>query len=670
MAKFYPAWTEIFNPSSSPLPQGDRDLLNILEYLPNDYTVLYQPHTNYAHPDVVILRKDIGALIIEVCDIDVNEYVLHSEEQPSGRKEQYLTHISDPKAEILSPFKEVVDYREEFYQCFIPELIKEKNRLKQEFLNHSSERETVNSIDHLVNTAVYFCSSSYLDVTRFFSTHTEGELINYTHRNGSVAYWGFDTAQFITRNIQSFLLSGKYYRNNKLFNCVQNFLIPPSDAWLEQQAPFQLDSTQQTLAKSHMGLHTRVKGVAGSGKTLIIAQKSINCYESKKQPILILTFNITLCTYIRNAIIRNTRGMSFSERATAFQILHFEGFIKQIFGRIHLKKPNPDRFEDSKTSTTDWEKYLAEVQRILKNNQDRLLENNCRYTTILVDEAQDQYPLFFDIIYDYFLAPNGEYMVAADEKQNLYNRPTENTLPRVRGMKGPWKELKKSYRLAPTTTQLAQNFQRTFMSNRYTLDSFLQTSIFDIPGKLFYAYLSDFSTINQKIVALVNTICKNELDNSINDICILTQDCSSIRSLDYAIRRTSGINFGTCTMCETQEEYDTIIKYANTADPDHAESARDEAEKDLNAIRHQKKMNFSMNTGNLKICTIHSFKGWEIKTVILLLDGSTKHQPNDELIYTAITRAKENLIVLNCGNNTYHDFFKENATHILTFNVQ
>ena len=56
----------------------------------------------------------------------------------------------------------------------------------------------------------------------------------------------------------------------------------------------------------------------------------------------------------------------------------------------------------------------------------------------------------------------------------------------------------------------------------------------------------------------------------------------------------------------------------------------------------------------IKICTIHSFKGWEIGAVVLVLDNN--ENINDEMVYTAITRAKKNIIVISFGNKRYDAF--------------
>jgi len=80
----------------------------------------------------------------------------------------------------------------------------------------------------------------------------------------------------------------------------------------------------------------------------------------------------------------------------------------------------------------------------------------------------------------------------------------------------------------------------------------------------------------------------------------------------------------------------------------------------IKAVRDNKKLHFWFNSGTVKLSTIHSFKGWEASTLFLVIEE--KYESGDfkmsfpELIYTGLTRSKENLIVLNFGN---HEFDSE-----------
>ncbi|MBR5675691.1 MAG: hypothetical protein IKX14_04550, partial [Neisseriaceae bacterium] len=62
-----------------------------------------------------------------------------------------------------------------------------------------------------------------------------------------------------------------------------------------------------------------------------------------------------------------------------------------------------------------------------------------------------------------------------------------------------------------------------------------------------------------------------------------------------------------------------------------------------------------LNAGMIKLSTVHSFKGWEIHTLFLLIDEKSTL----ERIYTGITRAMQNIILINIGNSHLNNFFKK-----------
>ncbi len=74
---------------------------------------------------------------------------------------------------------------------------------------------------------------------------------------------------------------------------------------------------------------------------------------------------------------------------------------------------------------------------------------------------------------------------------------------------------------------------------------------------------------------------------------------------------------------------------------------------------HRHKKAFWMGDGRLKMSTIHSFKGWEVPNVIVVIPSLIRidDQIPDSVLYTAITRSKENLIVIN-ANARYWEFGK------------
>ena len=89
--------------------------------------------------------------------------------------------------------------------------------------------------------------------------------------------------------------------------------------------------------------------------------------------------------------------------------------------------------------------------------------------------------------------------------------------------------------------------------------------------------------------------------------------------------------------------------------------------RDYESLGRTRKQLFTTNKRCLKLSTIKSFKGWESPSVIIILADeynykTAKTTPMEpEMMYTAITRARENLYIINIGNVTYEKFFKKHT---------
>ncbi len=90
--------------------------------------------------------------------------------------------------------------------------------------------------------------------------------------------------------------------------------------------------------------------------------------------------------------------------------------------------------------------------------------------------------------------------------------------------------------------------------------------------------------------------------------------------------------------------------------------------RELEKIRKNKKWNFWMNSGNIKFSTIHSFKGWEVDSLFLIIEKEfdDNNFTTDELIYTAVTRCRRNLFILDLDQSRYLEFFKSFNDSVIT----
>ena len=139
---------------------------------------------------------------------------------------------------------------------------------------------------------------------------------------------------------------------------------------------------------------------------------------------------------------------------------------------------------------------------------------------------------------------------------------------------------------------------------------------------------------------------------------IVSQTYPVLRSIEQQFR----VNYvSQCkTTFETQEVFNKLLAEHN------GNNKSPLFRQDIKKVRRNKKLQFTMDTEDLKISSIHSYKGWDADSVILIIQpdsdldefGGFNTWDLPSLVYTAITRAKQNLFVLNMGNNQFDGFFR------------
>ncbi|MEH1872086.1 hypothetical protein, partial [Nostoc sp.] len=112
------------------------------------------------------------------------------------------------------------------------------------------------------------------------------------------------------------------------------------------------------------------------------------------------------------------------------------------------------------------------------------------------------------------------------------------------------------------------------------------------------------------------------------------------------------------TIEKYQAEYQNILPFFTNLLQDT--NIKNRFNNDLEKFRKNKKNHYWMNSGTMKLSTIYSFKGWEVDTLFLIIEKGafSDYFAIDELIYTALTRCRNNLFILDCDQSRYAKFFK------------
>jgi hypothetical protein len=590
LAVFYPSLEVIKNLRQKPT-EGEYHALKILQHLSDEYEIYFQPYINGYNPDIVTIRKNYGVLIIEVKDWNLAHYSIEQNDK--------WYYIGKKKINIKSPIKQVKAYKNDLYNLSIPSMLNKKIKDKKSY--------------GIVQTAVYF--------------HNEtSKSLQYNNIQFDEYCPIFGNDNFTINNILQHKQIIRKFKNNLFTDDIYfefQRILKPSFHTIEQAQFVKLDSQQQKLSV-YRNKHQKIRGVAGSGKTLVLAQRAVNAHIRHKNEVLILTYNITLRNYIHDNLNRVRKEFHWNN----FHINHYHHFIISTANNLNIEISN---LED------------CDNEYIFEDVKDKIV----KYQSIFIDEIQDYKESWIKIIKKYFLAENGEFVVFGDEKQNIYDIKLDNDKKPYTGISGNWNTLKQSHRLSNNILKLAEDFQKYFFKEKYELEKAIpkqQTFNFEEESINYFKLDNNISLYN-----LANFILTTMQSNSIQhqDVCILAHSNGLLRGIDYELRQISKQK--TYTTFETQEMYDELLK---------RKLKEFEFKSEIRTIQKNKRFNFWMNSAGVKLSAINSFKGWEINTLFLIIDGESNFETSEK-IYTALTRCRSRLFILNINHADYDTFFSK-----------
>lgn len=633
MAKIFPN-LEVIKKSKQKPTEGELFLLNELsQNFDAEVEIYFQPFFNGERPDIIIIHQTMGVIIIEVKDWDLSFYNLD---------ENNKWHVNNNGSVIRSPFAQVFGYKKNMFDLHINGLLEKKLSNKNFY--------------KAISCYVYFHSENKESIQRFFSPKVaEFKNMLKEHNNAfaknPIEHDKYERKiEWLNSKIRRFerdlykhsvtkdqLMKIKFPFSNKsdiypasIHEAFLRYLQPPYH-YLNEGKEIEYTKMQERLVTSEQGKREKIKGSAGSGKTTVLAKRAVNAHSRHGSAVLILTFNLTLRMYIKDKINEVRSDFSWG----AFGIINYHRFMSAALSQYGIDVSVPGEIKNDK------EKVSAYLDSEYYSNEN--VFENCeieeKFDTILIDEIQDYKPEWIKIIRKYFLSDQGEMVLFGDEKQNIYEREMdeENTTKVVQGF-GRWNKLSKSFRYKEDShiLDVAKRFQEAFFSDRYELDfaEAMQPALLGVGVN--QCILIDASDINS-IVNYVFSVAKREYIHP-NDMVILSSSISQMREIDFLIRKNPKFNEKTLTTFESKEAYEA--------------SCIDRSE--IKKIRSNKKYGFNLNSGVLKISTIHSFKGYESPTVFLIVN----ELDNAELVYVGLTRGKFNLVVFVTRNSKFSNFFE------------
>ncbi len=165
-----------------------------------------------------------------------------------------------------------------------------------------------------------------------------------------------------------------------------------------------MDLQQEQLARSLGEGHRVLHGVAGSGKTMILAYRSLHIAQAVPKPVLILCFNRSLAARLRQII--NERG-----GGGRVVVHHFHGWCGEMLTSYHLPKPAYGVDFDTRNEQM--------VSTLIKGVEQGRVPRS-QYAAILIDEGHDFEPDWFQLVVQMLDPASDSLLVLYDDAQSIY----------------------------------------------------------------------------------------------------------------------------------------------------------------------------------------------------------------------------------------------------------
>lgn len=691
---FHPPVEQIKANFFGPVTPSNRRFIRILEKLGDGFEVYYQPCIGDDRPDFAVVRLGRGIQFIKTCEFDLSDLTV-----PKNSNGNYKKTTSSNN--YLSPFTSIFDSKNKLSEFTLFPIF----RLENPKLSNHDIVNVRRDFFAGVSTSVYFASSleNVLCLYQGSRYQIDSNAPFKRFETHHVFWTKEDSDDLILSQLQLNFSGRKELFTENIQKAIQHrFLSLDRDD--ENSSAVQLQGKQAQLAKSTPGEWHRIKGAAGSGKTTVLASRAINSYVLTKERVLILYYNITLGSYLQSKIFRQNRtiGFSFSPDAlnNCFEFATYNSFLYKQARLLGIKDAYVSK--DVEMTDREWEanehQLIDKIRESMANRELAGDVDNFRYKTILIDELQDfsydkKNPAWswIRLIEDCFLKENGELVVFADASQNLYGRSVDKDKhPYTPGFLGSWNTLTANYRLSTATADIAQKFQKRFFEK----DAFDEIALISKKTRLGGFGFADPKAHGHNYSPAFFLRCLrwfvSQYNICLNDICVMAEDKETLRLLDLVVAKHFPDFRPVLRSFETEKEYQLATEQAHAKfitmrrkhptlvwNPESRETKKQIEQYARDYNRHQKTL-FMINHPHmnaLKLSTIHSFKGQESSTVILLLTNALmKSAHSASLIYTALSRAKQNLVVFDATDASpanpwyptyeqYKHFFKEMDTY-------
>ncbi|WP_353143515.1 3'-5' exonuclease [Acinetobacter pragensis] len=610
MAELIPPSIQQLRSASS----GERKVYQLLEHVFQDENAIiwHEPKALNRYTDFIVWLPNHGLLVVEVKDWSKDRFETLNPETFTGRfynkNNAQSILVSNPELQvrkcmlnILNQFKKTAVFLQQRgpYQgnvkfpissCVIYTELKqqEASEIGLSFPAISSEHKTI-----------------YKDDLRLVAENKtfKQKLI---HAFKEVAF-AFEPLTYAEEKFLRYMIFPEIRVNE--FKQDDLFTVEPQEVKA-------LDLSQESIAKNIGDGHRILKGVAGSGKTLVLACRAKylkTIYPDYK--ILVVCYNNSLCNHLRQMF-----GDDFNDK---IEVLNFHSVVKKITNANLSMLKNEKQTE-----------YNSRVGQILLDYLDASgLSETERYDAILIDEGQDFAQEWIIGLSKLVKTESNNILFCYDPAQNIFNRkkPSWRSVGlQVQGKKPV--ELYKCYRNTKEILEIAKAFL-----NPKQLDSLQNNDEYD--------RVLDPDTGECKTGEYPSIYHENDVRHLADLIA------RKIRQLLKSGATPKEI----VALQAKSAEYDIFVNELKSK----LESYIPHVEVELIFSTAEKKA-LDLNKNTIKIMNVESSKGLEFPHVFFVgLDHMPRLGENRDLdserklAYVGMTRAQNKLFILGCENKGF-----------------
>jgi len=606
---------------------GERILFRTLkQYLPDDYIVYFEPEIVGRRPDFVIIGPDIGVVVLEVKDYTKNTLF------QLNHDEWTIVTSSGEQKTVKSPLKQAQEY-----------MFKIKDKLEK-------DKELVQLDGQYKYRLKFPCGAGAVFTRLSQREFIEHDLYSIIEPNLCLTRDEIDPdkesfcEQNLHEKVMNMFIVPFRLREPLSINEMERIrfhLFPEVriSAEFREPVPYQdqillslhdiktMDLLQESLAKQLGDKHRLIRGVAGSGKTLILACRAkLLAKENPDWRILILCYNISLARTIEQMVEHMMQepddlfDLGLEKRSHHIEVRNFHAFLQNDL-------------------------RMREEQ--IPNLLDRLNRNEAilpTYDAIMIDEGQDFESEWFQLVTHLLNPATQSLLLVEDRAQSIYKRKRSYIQDTGLSFQGRSKVLSINYRNTKQIVEFAWAFYQRF--------SILQNKVVS-------------KETEGEIIAPQSTRRKG-FEPAIVQTQNFPHEARLVAEQIQKLHKQSGVPYSEMVILYRVKRFNRV---------DYV-SILQRALSDLNIPNYwvtesaSTKRAFNRLEESVKISTIDSSKGLDFQAVFIVnVDNMPYALEEDKereasLLYIGMTRAKQYLWLSYSGQSDYTVYLEEQHTKL------